>query len=217
MTNEEKLKVFEFHLNMIKSDVIKRFTEYCIVNFPDYFWKIPASTQNKYHGKDETLIDHIQNCLWLAQRVILQFKDAWSPRQVDQFISAIILHDGFKCNNLDGSISIFTQKIIDIGNLSDELLGKFKTSKEHPEVGYNEYIKLSLKFNCDCVANKQNTIGDKDLSPILNAVRFHSGPWSINIVKDKFFSLDWPFSNIAIQVHNIDYMSAINAEFWTRK
>ncbi|MFA5048398.1 MAG: hypothetical protein WC516_05255 [Patescibacteria group bacterium] len=68
---------------------------------------------------------------------------------------------------------------------------KYRTSKEHPEAGFREYQKLSMKFNCDCVANKQNTIGDKDLSPILNAVRNHSGPWGMN--KNKPFSLDWPF------------------------
>ncbi|MFA5048397.1 MAG: hypothetical protein WC516_05250 [Patescibacteria group bacterium] len=80
MTDEEKLKIFEKHLNMISSDVTKRFTEYCVLNLPEYFWEIPASTQGKYHGKDEKLTDHIQNCLRLGERVILQFNNVWGHR-----------------------------------------------------------------------------------------------------------------------------------------
>ena len=53
MTNEEKIKVFEKYLNMIESNEIRAFTEFCIVRFPDYFWTMPASTTGKHHGKED--------------------------------------------------------------------------------------------------------------------------------------------------------------------
>lgn len=215
MTDEEKLEVFKEYLDKIEKDTIKRFTEYCIINFPDYFWGLMASTHGTHHGKDETLIQHILNCLWISNKVISQFSKLWTQDQNDRLISAIILHDSFRCNNVDGSINIFTKEYVNEHNLSQELIGKYKTSREHPEAGYKELLKLSMRFNCDCVKNKQNVIGAKDLTPVLNAVREHYGPWGIN--KDRLFSLDWPFSNLSIQVHEIDYMATITTEYWTRK
>ena len=82
MTNEEKLNVFKKHLCMIKNKSIRDFTEFCIVRFPEYFWTIMASTSNMRHGHNETLIDHIQGCLFIAEYVIEQFAGHWTNNQI---------------------------------------------------------------------------------------------------------------------------------------
>ena len=213
MMDEEKLEVFGKHLDMIHSKVIRDFTHFCILRFPEYFWTLLASTSDKHHGSGETLIDHIQGCLWLAERVIDQFDKAWTQRQKDQLLSAIILHDGWRCEDAQGQETVFTQEYLDRKGLSSELLGKPCTSNEHPEAGFRELLKLSVEFNSFAVTNKTQPINGKDLSVILNAVRMHYGPWLE--IGEKPFSLDWPFSNLAVQVHNIDHMNCICSQYFT--
>ena len=215
MIDAEKLEIFIKHLEMIHSKNIRNFTEYCILKFPQYFWTLMASTTGKNHGANETLIDHIQGCLFIAEKVIGQFEKVWGQRQKDQLISAILLHDGWRCKDASGQDVVFTQEYIDKKGLPQELLGKPCTSREHPEACFRELLRLSAEFNNHAVANVTQPISSKDLSAILNAVRMHYGPWLE--IKDKPFSLDWPFSNLAIQVHEIDLMQSINALYWTRK
>lgn len=214
MTDEEKLGVFGKHLDMMRSKVIGDFTRFCILRFPEYFWTLPASTSGRNHGSGETLIDHIQGCLWLSERVIEQFDKVWTQRQKDQLLSAIILHDGWRCEDALGREIVFTQEYLDEKWYPSELLGKPRTSREHPEAGFMELLKLSVEFNSLAVTNKTQPINGKDLSAILNAVRMHYGPWLE--IREKPFSLDWPFSSLAVQVHNIDHMQTINATYWTK-
>lgn len=214
MTDNEKLEVFAKHLDMIRAKTIRDFTNFCILRLPEYFWTLAASTSGRRHGAEESLIDHIQGCLWLAEKVIDQFSKLWNQRQKDQLISAVILHDGWRCEDAQGNQIVFVQEDIDKKGLPPEFLGKPRTSNEHPEACFRELLKLSAEFNSLAVTNKTQPIAGKDLSAILNAVRMYYGPWLE--VKDKPFSLDWPFSSLAVQLHNIDYMQAINATYWTR-
>jgi hypothetical protein len=214
MTDEEKLKVFGKHLDMMHSKVIRDFTCFCVLRFPEYFWALPASTSGRNHGSGETLIDHIQGCLWLAERVIDQFDKAWTQRQKDQLLAAIILHDGWRCEDAQGCETVFTQEYLSEKGMPSEMLGKPRTSHEHPEAGFRQLLKLSVEFNGIAAADKTQPINGKDLSAILNAVRMHYGPWLE--IGEKPFSLDWPFSNLAVQVHNIDHMQTVNATYWTR-
>lgn len=216
MTDNEKLKIFEKHLDMIHSKAIKDFTCFCILRFPEYFWTLLASTSGKSHGGSETLIDHINGCLWLAERVIGQFDKVWTQRQKDQLLSAIILHDGWRCEDAQGQETIFTQEYLDEKSLSPELLGKPRTSKEHPEAGFRELLKLSVEFNTKAATDKSQLITSKDLSAILNAVRMHYGPWTTGNDDHGKFSLDYPFSSLTLQLHEIDFMQTINATYWTR-
>jgi hypothetical protein len=73
---------------------------------------------------------------------------------------------------------------------------------------------LSAEFNLLAKKNKTKIIGARDLKPILEGVRYHYGPWLL--VKDKPFSLDWPFSNISVQVHCVDYMATVCAKYFTK-
>ena len=215
MKDEEKLKVFEKHLKMMKTKSIREFTEFALLRVPDYFWTLPASTTGSHHGNKETLLDHVQGCLYIAEGVIGQFKGHWTDRQNDQLLSALILHDAWRCGEPDNE-ERFTQEIIDERGYSQELLGKLRTSREHPEVGYRQLLFLSAEFNREAIKNKTNQIGAKSLQPILKGVRLHYGPWTQTELK-KPFSLSFPFDNVFVQVHNVDFMQMRNAMYWTRE
>ena len=216
MTDEEKLAVFVKHLDMMHSKVIREFTRFCLLQMPEYFWTLPASTRGMRHGVGETLIDHVQGCLWLAEKVIEQFSGVWTQRQNDQLLSAIILHDGWRCEDASGHETVFEEKYLLEKEMSFDLLGEPSTSKEHPEAAFRNLLRLSATFNAKAVAEKTQAISGKDLSAILNAVRMHYGPWTTGSGSDGKFSLDYPFSSLTIQLHEIDYMQAINAMYWTR-
>lgn len=203
-TKEMKLKVFEKYLKRIRTNVIREFTEFAILDFPEYFWTLPASTTGLFHGKGETLIDHIIGCLDIAEKVCDgQFKNHWTQRQKDQLISALILHDGWRCGPED-NINRITKKMIDEKDLNPEFLGNPKTTNDHPEIGYRQLVILAAKFNKLAAENKTNQIGNNNLSMILKAVRFHDGPW-LQVPGKKQFSLSWPYDSVVVQTHNIDY------------
>jgi len=216
MIDNEKLEIFGKHLSMVHAKTVKNFTEFCILKFPSYFWTLPASTRGCRHGAGETLIDHIQGCLWLAERVIDQFSGVWNQRQKDQLLSAVILHDGWRCEDALGQETIFTEEYLKGKDMSLELLGQPCTSKEHPEAAFRNLLRLSAEFNAKAVADKSQLIAGKDLSAILNAVRMHFGPWTTGNGGDGKFSLDYPFSSLTIQLHNIDYMNCLCSQYFTR-
>jgi hypothetical protein len=187
-TTEEKLEIFDKYLNKIENEIIKQFTEFCILEFPEYFWTLPASTSGKYHGKNETLINHVLSCCEIGLQICEgQFKDHWTQKQKDQLISALILHDGWRC-----------------GEPGNELKknGKLATAPDHAEIGYKQLLKLVIKFN-----QGENKIGSQYYKMILRAIRYHYG---IFLKLDPPFSLSWPYDSIVVQVHNIDIHDSIS-------
>lgn len=195
---------------MIKSNSIRDFTEYCILRFPDYYWTLPASTSGHRHGGEgETLIDHIQACLYLAECVIEQFEKHWSQRQKDQLISAIMLHDGWRCGH-PGQELRFTEEIVEKMGLPMEKIGMLKTHPEHPEFGYKQVLLLATEYN----QKAANMISARDLGVISEAVRQHYGPFTQT--PGIPFNLDMTYSNVIVQVHNIDYFQAKNSLYFRR-
>lgn len=211
----DKIEIFRKHLDMIKSNVIKDFTIFAMKQFPDYFWSLPASTSGRRHGgPSETLIDHIQGCLFMAEAVCDQFEEHWNQRQKDQLISAVILHDGWRCHTADGDVKVITAEEAEEREYLRDKVGNFRTSSDHPEAGYRQLLRISAEFNAEAVKNKTEQISAKDLSIILKAVRYHYGPWME--VPHKLFSLDWPYSSVVVQVHCIDYHNAKNACWYSK-
>lgn len=212
MTNEEKLQIVNKYLDLIQSVNIRTFTEYCLLKFPAYFWSMKASTSGNRHGKDETLLDHIDSCIFLGQAVCEQMDGVWTQRVKDQLISALLLHDGYRCG-AEGEETRWTEE-----DKRPELIGQLKTTREHAEIAFLEILKLSIEFNRKANEEKTYPISGKDLSAILNAVRLHLGPWGCEKTrKEKPFCLDFPASNLTIQVHFIDMMSAQSSKYWNGK
>ena len=209
MTDEEKLDIFQASLEKIESKSIRLFTEYCIVRFPDYFWTIEASPSGKHHG-GELLVDHVLDCLFMANKVNVQFEKHWTQRQKDQLISALILHDGWKCG-YPGKERAYTEEDVERKGLSKDRIGVFRTDIKHPEVGYRQVLKLAQEFN----QNNGSPLAARDLSMIGKGVRYHYGPWMD--VENRPFSLSWPYDSVVTQVHNIDYHVTFNATLWCGK
>jgi hypothetical protein len=206
LTSKEKLEVFEKHLNYIENKSIKNFTEFCLFEIPEYFWTLPASTSGTRHKKNQSLVDHVNCCLDISDDVIRQFENHWTQNQKDQLISSLILHDSYRCG-AKGDEFRYTEESIIEKNLDRCFIGTFRSINTHPEIGYQELLKLSVKFNKECVKNKKPIIGARNLEPILKGVRYHYGPWTKTDLK-KPFSLSWPFDSVVVQVHNIDFMDA---------
>ena len=200
----EKWKIFEKHINMIENPSIKEFTKFALSHSPNYFWTMPATTSGRRHGDKESLIDHVQECLQLAECVIDQFKNHWTQRQNDQLLSALILHDVWRCNN-EGEELRYTEEYVKENELPAELIGNLRTHPEHPEIGYRNIQSLAIEYNEYATENKLNKMGGKNLKAIADGVRYHYGPWTRTILP-KRFSLSWPADYIVYQVHNIDYM-----------
>jgi hypothetical protein len=207
----KNIEIFRKHLDMISVGSVKEFTEFALSNVPDYFWTINASTSGSSHG-GETLVEHIQGCLFLAEIVIRQFKGHWTERQNCQLLSALLLHDGWKCG-FPGKEERYTKEDIKIKGMSDNYIGKLKSSKEHPEIAYQQVFRLASKFNLNARKNGKKQIGAKNLQPILNSIRYHYGPWTVSKL-DKPFCLSWPFDTVVMQVHNIDFMQTHNAVYF---
>ena len=214
MENKDKLKTFEIYLERIESPTIRKFTEFAILEFPEYFWTLAASTTHLNHGVGETLIDHIMACLYMSRQVCdHQFEKHWTQRQKDQLTSALLLHDGWRCG-IEGQELRITQEMIDEKGIDQSLLGNLKTTREHPEIGYRQLLSIVYKFNSQAVKNNEKVIAGKDVSMILNAVRYHYGPWTD--LKHKPFSLSWPYDSVVMQCHNIDFHQCHNMIYFTR-
>jgi hypothetical protein len=213
MTDEEKIKIFQEHLDMIQTDSIRDFTQFVLLNAPEYFWTLPASTTGMNHGKEETLINHILACMYIAKKVAEdQFGTHWTQRQKDQLYSSLMLHDCWRCGE-PGRECRITQKMIDEKGYDQSLLGNLKTARDHAEVGYRQLLQLVTKYNKYAEHNKLDKIGNKNYSMILKAVRFHYGPWTVG---DAEFSLSWPYDSVVMQCHTIDFHQCHNKMYETR-
>ena len=200
LNDEEKLNIFKKYLDLIKTESIKEFVEYCIINLPEYFWTLPASTSGKYHG-GELLLKHVLGCLFVGERVLEQMASCWSQKQKDQFISALILHDGWRAGD--------NEKYSDKDNKPDKI-GELKSSKIHPQIGFKKIIKLGSDYNLDA---EENQIELCDLEDIAVAVEHHMGPWTIS--DDVLLSdiLCLPYNSVVVQVHNVDFHQTHNASW----
>lgn len=95
-----KLDFFKVELKYIKNNKIREFTEKVIENLPDYFFTIPASSTGKYHPIYATgeggLVRHTQAAVRIAIE-LFTITPIYTSDEKDCIISALILHDGFKC------------------------------------------------------------------------------------------------------------------------
>jgi hypothetical protein len=210
MNQEDKIKIFEKYLTVIKTPSIKKFTEFCILNFPDYFWTLNASTSGKQHG-GETLVEHVKDCLEMSIQVIRQFKNHWTFHQNDQLISALILHDGWRCGEV-GKEKRYTIEDVAKRGYSIDKLGSLRTCSEHAHAGFKQVLLLANEYNS---LYEDNQIMEEDLNIISNGIKYHYGPF-LKFNSDPF-SLTWSYDSVITQVHNIDFHVANNAKMWNNK
>jgi len=103
MKKNERLEIFKLELSFIKDADVRKFTELCLSQLPDYFFQVPASSTGKYHPKfslgDGGLVRHTQCAVRLANELLNI--DMFIPLVSDRsyIIASLILHDGLKHGN----------------------------------------------------------------------------------------------------------------------
>ena len=142
-------------LALIKSEVIRDWTEETLKNVPEYFYKAQASSTGKYHPactiKEGGLITHVKRVVYLANRLC----EGWAIFGLDRdiAISACILHDIAKVSRATGS--------------------------------YQDYVNHPLNaqkyYALDCALNKEPL--NTTIRLIDEAVRNHMGRWTPDSIK----------------------------------
>ena len=54
-----KKEYFLKEISLVRTDNIRQFLEYCIVNLPDYFFHVAASSSGKYHPEYALVLNSI--------------------------------------------------------------------------------------------------------------------------------------------------------------
>lgn len=196
-------------LDQIQDSEIRVFTEFALSCAPDYFWSISASTSGKHHGKGETLVEHVEACCCLGQKVVGQFRGVWRSLQADQLFSALILHDLWRCG-YPGKEERFTEEYVAAQGLPASLIGELKTSKLHPEIGAEMLNSVYWAQRKPPVATKHS-----HFDAIFDAVRHHYGPFGTSDQSKALLTLS--FDSVILQVHNIDFMQTMMAQIATRR
>jgi hypothetical protein len=79
---------------------------YCLLQAPDYFWSIPASSTGKYHPKyalgEGGLVRHVKATIRIANELFNLEQFNFSDREKQLIKVALLLHDCYK-NGINGS------------------------------------------------------------------------------------------------------------------
>lgn len=137
-------------LSFIKDEKIRDFASAVLLDLPNYFWKIPASSTSKYHPKSSLgeggLVRHTKCAARIAKELFIILPV--DEKAQDLIIAAILIHDGLK--------------------------------KDYPETKYTKHEHPNLIADFINQDKYKNMISEKDLGTISNAVKRHMGQWSRN-------------------------------------
>lgn len=151
MNNNMRLQLFANELNDIKDAKLQAFAVKLLVDAPDYFFTVPASSSGKYHPyfarEEGGLVKHTRCVVFYAECNAESFD--FDAHLRDLVIIAAIAHD--------------------IKKQGDNNFGKH-TVWEHPELAYN-FVLETQKKNPELITVEDATI-------IANAILCHMGKWS---------------------------------------
>lgn len=127
--------LFREELDLIKDEGIRQFTEQAIeCLLPAYFFTTPASQSGKYHPLESLgeggLVRHTKACVKIAVEFMgndsfckmYTEHDRFTDLEHDMVISALLLHDGFKCGDVDNGHTMFAHptkmvsKLLNVAN-----------------------------------------------------------------------------------------------------
>lgn len=95
-----RLEIFKDELDLIKNKKIKDLVEKCLLDAPEYFFKIPASSTGKYHPVyslgEGGLVRHTKAAVKLAEDLLSLEMYTKLIDKHDEIIAALILHDSIK-------------------------------------------------------------------------------------------------------------------------
>ena len=99
-TQIDKCKALETELNLIQNEQLKTLAQRLVIQLPDYFFEVAASSTGKYHPSYSLgqggLLRHTKAAVRIAAELLrLEMYSSLKPAQ-DYIIIALILHDGWK-------------------------------------------------------------------------------------------------------------------------
>jgi hypothetical protein len=107
--------IFDFELNLITDQTLRDQTVNALKKLPNYFWVIPSSSTGKYHPSyalDEGgLVRHSKAAARIAVELSRVNDFEISQDELNQAISALIVHDGFK-NGTEGKYTVASHPVI---------------------------------------------------------------------------------------------------------
>lgn len=182
MNINERLSLFANELNDIQNNNLRQFAVQLLVNAPEYFFTVPASSSGKYHPyfarEVGGLVKHTRCVIFYAECNAESFN--FDSHIKDLAIIAALAHDIKKQgNNNTGSHTVW----------------------EHPELAYN-YVLEMQKTNSHLISVEDATI-------IANAILCHMGKWQHDAQftrGKKAFPLPTTLFDYAIQ--SADYMAS---------
>ena len=187
----DKESIFQEELNQINSNIIRTAVKTFLINeVPEYFWKIPASTSGKYHPLytlgEGGLVKHTKAAVKIAIS-LFEIEDL-HPTERDIIISAIILHDTFKCGSqIDYNENGYT---------------KFN----HPNISSEKFKQFCMSFFEEKIL--ENGQGFKWwIDSICGCIESHMGKWNINNYKETEI-LSIPENRLQKFVHVCDYLAS---------
>lgn len=177
------------YINMIKNAEIRSFTSIMCENAPEYFWTLSASTSGRFHGNG-SLVDHVVSCCQIMTKFVFeQMGNMWNDDDRDVALSAMITHDLYRCG-YEGRESRYES-------------GELMTSPHHPEAAGEKILETINSMNPQ---NKHN------MFRIFDAVVHHLGRWGV----EPEFLMRLNYSNVCVQVHNVDAHNAWNRQITNR-
>lgn len=182
MKKREKLNLFKNELNDIKNDNLREFACHLILNAPEYFFTVPASSSNKYHpyfaNEVGGLVKHTRCVIFFAECNAESFN--FNEHQKDLIIIAALAHDIKKQGN--------------------DNVGRY-TVHEHPE--------LASSYIMDMQKNFHHLISVDDAQIIADAILCHMGKWAhySEYIKGKK-SYPLPVTLIEYALQSADYIAS---------
>jgi hypothetical protein len=184
MSKDEKLNQFSKELSFITDVKIRGFAGFCICNFPDYFFTIPASSTGKYHPQYATgeggLLRHTQAAVRILHTLLgtETFGGKYAQEQKDLMITAMIIHDGAKKGIPETD----------------------HTEAKHPILICDHIEGLVDEKNVNGVSSTQRNI-------IYALVKSHMGQWNSDF-KTKRIILPKPSTAMEGMIHLCDYLAS---------
>lgn len=179
---KERLTAFANELNDIQDDNLRQFAAQLLVNAPEYFFTIPASSSGKFHPyfarEVGGLVKHTRCVVFYVECNAESFN--FDSHTKDLAIIAALAHDIKKRGDNDA---------------------KNYTVWEHPELAYNFILEMQNTY--------PNLISVEDATIVANAILSHMGKWwhdEIFTKGKKQFPLPTTMFDYAIQ--SADYIAS---------
>lgn len=176
----DRLEIFKTELDYISDPKIREFTEKVLLEVPEYFFHVAASSTGKYHPTyslgEGGLVRHTQAAVRIAVELFKMSERGYADTEKDIVISSLILHDTAK-HGFNGSKYTITEHPLEIV--------KFIQSK--PEIS--------------------SIIPEDVLSTICKCISSHMGKWNYDY-KTKKEVLPKPKEKLEKLVHLADYIAS---------